>query len=275
MTTACDDLGTAAVMPVLVSYRTRYWIRVGAGSFRKHFPDWPLLVVDNNPAPGEPGYTGECAEERQWLYGQPGLIIVPNESLPRTHGGGLDLAVEWCRRNGRTTMLHFEPDCQIFGHAWARALLAALESGAWMAGLFRSSYGPIHPTPSAWRVDQVVGSFQAQPRGAEGLHPRFPELFSLDALQRVVEADGDTWEWWRHHWDTAQRNWFHAAVHDRATLVSSEGEMGFRHFWCGSTQNRESDVLWSDPALREFISGPPNPAEFTQSAEEAGASAPM
>lgn len=275
MTPPYDDLVAASVMPVVVSYRTRYWIRVGVGSFRKQFPDWPLLVVDNNPSPGEPEYTGESEEEREWLHAQQGLIILPNEVLPRTHGGGLDLALDWCRRNARTTMLHFEPDCLIFGETWVNALLAALESGAWMAGLFRSSYGPIHPTPSAWRVDQVAGSFQAQPRGAEELHPRFSELFSLEALQRVVEADGDTWEWWRHHWDTAQRNWFHAAIHDRATLVSAEAETGFRHYWCGSTHNRESKVLWTDPALREFISGSAGGAELAQSDGEAGANAPI
>ena len=39
------------------------------------------------------------------------------------------------------------------------------------------------------------------------------------------------WPWWQRFWDTGEKAWFEAAVHDAASLVHAPD---FRHFWNGS-----------------------------------------
>lgn len=241
-----------AVLPVLVSYHTDRWIRVALRSYRHHFPEGPILVVDNNPEQGEPGWTPRCEQERAWLRGRPDVLLVKNERPRKKHGTGIDRAVAWCRDHEVAFLLHFEPDCLVSGRRWFDDLWAAVESGAWMAGSDFKWYGPIHPTPSLWRVSEIRASFEAQPRGDDVRHRRFRDLFDLDGLVADRRADGDEhWEWWRDHWDTAQKAWFEAAVHDRARLVRTPGD--FHHYWCGSTVHRDHPALADDPRLASLL----------------------
>jgi hypothetical protein len=130
-------------------------------------------------------------------------------------------------------MLHLEPDCLVTGRLWRENLLRAIEQGAWMAGANRKPWGPIHPTPSAWLIRQVSGTFKGRPMARDIDHPRFQELVDLDVLEEQAREQG-CWEWARTRWDTADRAWFSAAIHDRAALVEAPD---FRHFWLGSQQH--------------------------------------
>ena len=158
------------VVPVLVAYFTADWIRVALTSYLHHFPDDRVLVVDNNPSRGEVGWLPMCERERHWLRSHPRVDFLANPLLPSPvdgytpHGLGMDAALAWCRDRGADVLLHFEPDCVIEGRQWRENLLGAISEGAWMAGSVRKAFGPIHPTPSAWRVDQVHGSFTARER---------------------------------------------------------------------------------------------------------------
>src|ERR1044072_5720923 len=100
-------------VPVLVSYHTIYWVRVAVGSYLEHFPGDRILVVDNNPKRGESGWGPACERERRWLASHPSIILLATpapapSSWRRSHGAGLDLALEWCRRNGKPVLLVME-----------------------------------------------------------------------------------------------------------------------------------------------------------------------
>src|SRR5262249_43128360 len=113
---------------------------------------------------------------------------------------------------------------------WRDNLLRAIEEGAWMAGAYRKPWGPIHPTPSAWLIREARTSFRGRPNVGDKDHPRFRELVDLEELKSRALRDG-CWHSARLKGDTADGAWFHAAVHDRAALVSAPD---FRHFWLGS-----------------------------------------
>ena len=243
-----------SVLPVVVSYRSNLWIRVALRSYRRHFPDGMILVVDNNPKPGAPGWEPECEEERAWLRSLPDILLVENPRPRKKHGAALDLAASWCRENGYEFLLAFEPDCLITGRRWFEELWAAVARGAWMAGAHKKAYGPIHPCPSLWRVARIQASFDNRVRGEDEQHPRFRELFDLDRLMRTVAAEGGPVRWWARHWDTAQRAWFLAAVNDRAALAPKTDD--FRHFWCGSSSNRRHRALREDPRLVALLAEP-------------------
>ena len=228
------------VVPALVAYFTADWIRVAITSYLHHFPDDRVLVIDNNPSRGEVGWLPLCERERYWLQSHPRVDFLANPFLPSPddgyapHGLGIDAGLAWCRDHDADVLLHIEPDCVIEGRSWRENLLGAISAGAWMAGSTRKVYGPIHPTPSAWRVDQVHGSFAARERTQDESHPRFHELFQLAVLKEVCRHPGE-WSWFERFWDTGEKPWFAAAVEGRTALVDTPD---FRHYWHGSTTNR-------------------------------------
>jgi hypothetical protein len=233
------------IVPILVAFHSAHWIRVAVESYLEYFPEDRLLVVDNNPRRGEEGWLPECTREREWLAAHPGVVLIDNPAPPdgllknRTHGAGMDLALAWCRRHGTRVMVHLEPDCLVAGRSWRDNLLRALNRGAWMAGGVRQCHGPIHPTPTAWRVDAVRASFTITPwEGSDERHARFGELVDLAALKKDSSPMG-VWIGWTRHWDTGHKAWFEAAVHDRAALVETPG---FTHYWHGSHERRLSEA---------------------------------
>ena len=245
------------VFPVLVAFHTYEWIPIAVESYLAHFPEDRLLVVDNNPRPGESGWSPAFRRERHWLLSHPRIdviddrAIIPGVVARRTHGSGMDVALDWCRRRGADVMLHFEPDCLITGREWRENLLHAIQQGAWMAGANRKPWGPIHPTPSAWLVREARTTFQGQPKVNDLNHPRFGELVDTGILKDQSQAGG-AWRWAEKNWDTADKAWFHASIHDRAALVTAPD---FRHFWLGSTQELSREQLVSKfPEVAEWVS---------------------
>lgn len=245
-----------AIVPVLISFHTPRWIRAGLGSYLRHFPGDRVLVIDNNPRQGEPGWEPACEEERAWLAGRDDITFVRHHGPDPRHGAAIDTALRYCRKHGGDILLLFEPDCLITGTNWYELLRRPMLDGAWMSGMDRQMYGPLHPCPSMWRVDGDWASFADQPRGADVRHPRFDELFFLQRLLRSVESEHPHMlTWWQANWDTAQKNWFHAAAHDQAVQVPKASD--FRHFWGGSTANRDNGELETNPSLRDYITRPP------------------
>jgi hypothetical protein len=221
-------------------------------SYQRHFPNERVLVIDNNPLEHEPGWEPACELEREWLSKCDGILFVQHPGPNRRHGAAIDFAMRYCRDNGGDVLLHFEPDCLITGRNWHELLRRPVCAGAWMSGMLRQMYGPLHPCPSMWRLDRDWSSFLDQSRGTDVLHPRFNELFFLSRLLSSVEAEHPHMlAWWQENWDTAQKNWFHAAVHDQAVQVPQTGD--FRHFWTGSTIKRHDAELTSNPLLSELL----------------------
>ena len=242
------------VMPVFVAWNTRRWMPVGLGSFRRHFPSWQVLIIDNNPVVGEVRWHEDHEAERLWIQSQPGVIVVQNPGPSRTHGAAMDVAAEWCRRQQVEFLLHLEPDCLISGVRWYENLCRGIDSGAWMAGSHRKEYGPIHPTPSLWRVGEIRSSFDYANRLPDEEHPRFLELFRRDwLLNAITEAQQDT-AFWRTTWDTGQRAWFDCAVADKAFHAESTDD--FEHFWFGSDSHLTAQQLSQRPELKHFTECP-------------------
>jgi hypothetical protein len=246
------------IVPILIAYHSDSWIRVAVESYLDHFTKDRLLVVNNNPRRDEVGWLPECAREHEWLASHPGVILIDNPAPPdgllenRTHGAGMDLAIAWCRSHGVRVMIHIEPDCLIAGKQWRVNLLNALDHGAWMAGSVRQCHGPIHPTPSAWLVDQVRASFTITPWiGPDEKHHRFGELVNPAALQNDTSPMG-VWIGWTCHWDTGHKAWFEAAIHNRAVLVDAPD---FTHFWHGSYDQRLSQAALAirHPQARSYL----------------------
>src|SRR5262249_1585459 len=111
---------------------------------------------------------------------------------------------------------------------------------------------PIDPPTS--EVSRIDSSFEVQPRGEDERHSRFHELFNLKGLIESIRSEGGPWQQWRVDWDTAERAWFRAAIHDRATLVPKTED--FCHYWRGSTTNRDYPDLMEELELGRFLSGP-------------------
>jgi hypothetical protein len=240
------------IAPVLVSYHTIRWIKVGIRSYLKYFPKHQIIVVDNNPDPGDARWTSECEQERDFLNGCPNVLLLKNESRDKSHGSGIDNACSWCRNNGVELMLHFEPDCLIQGTVWFEELLANIEKGASMTGSHRKSYGPIHITPSIWNVKEVIASFTAQPRKNDMQHPLFHKLVDMRALkEEIVNYDKRRWFWHAINWDTAQKNWFNAAVQGKAVLARETGD--FHHYWGGSAFHRNHHLLNQDSQMSDLL----------------------
>jgi hypothetical protein len=106
-----------------------------------------------------------------------------------------------------------------------------------MAGGYRQGHGPIHPTPTAWRIAEVKASFKITPwKDRDELHPRFHELVDVESLVNDKSPMG-IWIGWTRHWDTGHKAWFEAALHGRAALVDTPG---FKHYWHGSQERRFS-----------------------------------
>lgn len=231
---------------VLVAYRSPLWLKVAVGSFLARFPDQQILVVDNNPRPGERGWHPACEEERQWLAAHPGVRLLPNDGDDRTHGAGMDLALAWCREHGVEAMLHIETDCYVSGVDWYRHLTEAIDRGAWMAACHRKAWGPLHPCPSIWKVDEVRAGFRRHDGAEDVRHPRFAELFDIEAYRRELGLDVRTDEW---SWDTGLKAWFDAALVDRAVQVPKSG---FAHYWRGSINRQEHPHLFLDPRLLRY-----------------------
>ena len=86
------------------------------------------------------------------------------------------------------------------------------------------------PRPRPGWVREVRSSFRTQPNKDDKLHPRFAELVNFESLRAMDESPSYI-GWAETHWDTAEKPWFEAAIHGKATLVDAPD---FRHFWLGS-----------------------------------------
>lgn len=222
------------VLPAFVAYKSPEWSSILVRSFRDFFPNTILLAIDNNEPSGN---------EMELLTHYSNVSYLSRTSKrERTHGDGIDAGLLWARNNNYRYITLLEPDCLITGTAWIDKLYAAVQSGAWMAGVHKKSYGPIHPAPSIWDLSVQWPSFCQQPRGSDSEHPAFTHLMDMDSLRESCASlyDEHTTRWFEIMWDTAQKSWFHAAAEGKATLVTPDDS--FIHFWHGTTRKPQSGI---------------------------------
>jgi hypothetical protein len=260
---------------VVIDYQSITWLPIALNSFFEHFSaPANLVIVDNNP---------DVNHELDAYADNYGAIIIRDlrEALPtdsfcidgrRSHGAAMDYAAEWLRAHNYEYMLHIEPDCFISGVAWWHELNSAINNNCAMSAIYAKPYGPLHPTPSLWRLKDISGSFRAQYRGADQQHPRYNELYNSNFVQNLEPGireiiGGVNWyDIWVNPttciWDTAQKNWFDLAVIGRCAHTGSKrlddavavlnSDTQFFHAWAGA--QKSSDInLWPEFAAYSRI----------------------
>lgn len=220
-----------AVMVVYSVDRRWDWTRLSVSSFREHFPDQPLLVVDHN----------NNATEREFLLSSGALLL--NNSGPNTHGGGLDLACSWCIENNYPVMVHFEPDCFITSCHWYDNLIKAIDDGNEMAAVARVPFGPLHPCPSAWLCETIRYTFDTISCVEDALTEDYSKLIPPLKMQKWLNSpEGRKEDWvnfWGKLWDTGLKNWYEAALRGKAAQVNGNG---IRHYWYGRRRGPENHL---------------------------------
>lgn len=229
---------------VIISFFTNGWTQNCINSLLKYVPDCVILAVDNNPSAKDSeerrcsfekitsrlahayrcrsrSWNRFCEIERDWLSSHPRVILTQtNRCL--LHGEAIEWAVRWCASHNVRKMVHIEPDCIITSRRWLDNLLAASNTGVWMAGGTRYPSGEFHPTPTIWIVKEAQRlTFTPCLKGEDENHPRFSTLFNM-SLARGYHRVG---------WDTGLKAWFDCAKEDKAAYVPCPG---LRHVWNGS-----------------------------------------
>lgn len=219
------------------------WTKISIQSFRKHFPEEPLFVVDQN------GYANE-----RLLCETAGAKII-GDGRKGHHALGVHKVLDVIRSQ-YDAFIHIEPDCLFTGRGWYEQIVAALNSGYWMAGPSRLPYGPLHPCPSGWVLDKLPGRFDYQPQGQDLYHSKYGRLVNIEVIcNEILRARS-------HHakqvaiakllyWDVGLKNWFDCAVVEKAIQTNSEG---FRHFWFGRNRSPQQWLAENQNALQSEFS---------------------
>lgn len=135
------------------------WTKICLRSFRKYFPSEHLIVINNNWHHATPELCEFVSDHASFIAER---LVRP--ILWNSHGRAVDLAVDICRRKKYDILILIEPDCLFKGRAWSDEMIDAISGAYKVAGLNRMLYGPIHPGISAWKVDDIPGSFCAKGR---------------------------------------------------------------------------------------------------------------
>lgn len=226
---------------IIVSFHSVNWIRNSLESFHKILPEINILVVDNNPK------IPECINEKKYLNSLPWITTIrtphPNTIHRRgsphfDHGKALDYGIAWCK-NKFDLALHIEPDCLTLGRAWFEKMVNKIKEGYWMVGSKKFSFGPIHPTPSLWRIDKIKHSFSQVPKKEDINHPLYPSLFNHKILKDINDPDymEIREKWYEEHWDTGFKNWFECAINQKSSCVNIKD---FIHFEDGTYNSEET-----------------------------------
>ena len=220
------------------------WTKICLREFRKHFPNSILVIADQNHNP----------DEIDLVQSFNAKIIKGNRG--DQHGTGMDLTASWCKNNDIDVMIHFEPDCLISGSVWYDNLIHEIHKGNWMTGGFQYSFGPIHPCPSAWVVNEIKHTFAYVPKEKDIQHPKFRDVFNTKELMYKLNTElnhyTDFQNWlFTYGWDTAQKNWFECAINKKSSLAKTSDD--FIHFWCGSRKTPQQRLKNLSPHLADLL----------------------
>ena len=194
-----------------------HWSLLSIPCWRHHFPTDTLVAVDHNNNPDERRF----AEKH-------GAVVVPQSTAEKTHGDGIDTAVNWCLANGYDVLVHIEPDCLLWGRDWYKRLLEPIgERRLWMTGHHRHIGTVLHPCPTAWYVPKVSHSYRACAKGDDLLEPEFARIIDVDDMRKAARDNPFHWDWW----DTAIKNYYEISKQGRAGHVGPC--LDFRHYWGG------------------------------------------
>ena len=220
---------------VTISFCSIGWMQNLITTCWKVLPGKTILVVDNNPDEGEEGYETNHAHdrfkygsivdaERKWLnlHKNKLIVIKPTNRQNLTHGGGMDLAKEWCLEHGMDNLTHVEPDCLFSSNKWYLEQIKAIGQGMVVAGCIRTAWyskigetsdseraqirarSPIHPACATYHLPPIAElSFKVQTRAHDMHEDAYKDI--ITPCYDCVNAQN------RPDWDTAHKIWYEVA----------------------------------------------------------------
>lgn len=185
-------------------------------SFLKVFKNEVKLFAVNN---------GSKVEEVNFLKKNK-VEVIENTTNDKSHGKGLDLAVNHVYKLGYDSVVFLEPDCFIYDKIWYDNLLKSIQQGFHMASCGWHSAGWLHICGSIWLINKIPCSFKSCRRSLEEIHsPEFRQL-NLGELMNDKDNRG-VWHFYFYHWDVGVKNYF-LIKKNKKKLVK---DTGFNHLW--------------------------------------------
>lgn len=170
--------------------------------------------------------------------------IIKNQTNDKSHGKGLDLAVEHVSQLGYDSVIFLEPDCFISNRIWYNQLLEALNQGYHMASCVWHDAGWLHVCGSIWLIEKIPGSFKSCKMRFEEIHnPNFQKLNLPEFMS--TPSNRLLWYFYFYHWDVGVRNYF-LIDEDKRKLTSW---VGFNHLW----QSHKTTFLNRIKNKKEFL----------------------
>ena len=241
------------VMIVTVSHFTHGWIQDCLNSLFVHCPEFPLLVVDNNPSKDDnkkraKSYAKKvwlkndylerlemCEIERDWIRNQKRITVLNTTNFMK-HGMAIDMANLWAYENGIDTLIHVEPDCMAYGRMWIDTLMKAIRNGYWLACGAVHPSGILYVVPGAWSVKHSLNfSFRAR---------TWEEDLNEKVYKSIVNRSHCLpWQRKKSRWDFGQKLFYEYAKLGKVVYVPT---WDLKHFCMGSRGNYH-------PLQKEFI----------------------
>ena len=223
-------------MTCLVHYNRDEWTKFSVNTFLSN-TNLDLLVIDNSP---NQNFNNLINSDR--------ITVLVNESENKSHGDGIDLAVDWCKKNEFTHIVHIEHDCVVSGTKWFEALCNKASEGFDHVYSFRQPHGA-HPTPSIWRVSEIRYSFAAAVK--EDKNEDFYKSLDIDVSNSLNCNDG----YQDKYWDTGMKNWYESEKLGKSIKIDDQKD--FIHCWvCSYRQEntiRLEDRMGWDKLIRDYI----------------------
>jgi len=224
------------------TYQNYDWTKVCVLSFRKHFPNVDLVVVDHN----------SNAEELRFLRLH-NVIVLENKG-EKSHGAGLDCIVEYAK-NQYDIIVFIEPDCLIFGEKWLYDMCESIKAGFSMCGFNKWKYGALQIGGSAWDIKSIPGSFQRSFKSKEEINnPKFKELIDFKYMlfrDENTEYDKETSCFLIYQWDVGIKNWFSLALENKTCQIKNDGFIHYFSSHCIKLTNRLK--YENKPYLRNYF----------------------
>ena len=217
-------------MTCMVHYNSDKLTKFSIGTFLSN-TNLPILVVDNSP---NKNFNGLIESDR--------ITSITNESKNegrnRSHGSGVDLAIDWCRKNEFTHMVHIEHDCFVGSMKWFDSLYKKAEEGFSHAYSNRLPHGA-HPTPSIWQISEIRHGFDRVLKG-EDKNEAFYKTLSINVKEGGYQ---DT------YWDTGMKNWYELEKIGKSTKVEFPSDKDFKHLWAHSYRPSQGWKPWNNKSL--------------------------
>lgn len=157
----------------MVSHFTYGWTQDCVNSLRIHCPEFPLLIVDNNPSKNDnedraksytktwhkKNYAERCEMsdiESKWIRSQKEITVLDTDHY-MNHAESINMANQWAHKRGIEILVSIDPDCVAQGSEWVKSFVAAINNGYWLVSGDMWPSGIARLIPCAWNVKESLG----------------------------------------------------------------------------------------------------------------------